>query len=139
MESWHLHPQLEKDCLPLGDLPLSRVLLLNDARYPWIILVPRLPALRELIDLETEQRITLLEESSRVQEALLTLHQPDKLNVGALGNLVPQLHLHHIGRFRDDPAWPGPVWGHSAAVAYKKEVLQETQTIWTEKLQLSPT
>ncbi len=117
-----LHPQLQKDCHLLGHLKLSTVLLLNDARYPWIILVPQRPDLRELIDLDSGDRIQLLEESSLVQQVLLDLFRPEKLNVGALGNLVPQLHLHHVARFSDDPAWPGPVWGHSPAQPYDSEV-----------------
>ena len=84
------------------------MLLLNDARYPWIILVPQQPELRELVDLSAADRIQLLDESSQVQQVLLDLFMPDKLNVGALGNVVPQLHLHHIARFHDDPAWPAP-------------------------------
>ncbi len=117
-----LHPQLQKDCHLLGHLKLSTVLLLNDARYPWIILVPQRPDLRELIDLDSGDRIQLLEESSLVQQVLLDLFRPEKLNVGALGNLVPQLHLHHVARFSDYPAWPGPVWGHSPAQPYDSEV-----------------
>ncbi len=134
----YLHPQLQQDCHLLGQLELSTVLLLNDCRYPWIILVPQRPELRELIDLSVEARIQLLEESSLIQRVLLDLFKPDKLNVGALGNLVPQLHLHHIARFRDDPAWPAPVWGHSAAEPYSDEefALRSSQLI--EELSLSP-
>lgn len=134
--SFQLHPQLEKDCFLLGRLPLSQVLLLNDQRYPWIILVPQRADLRELIDLTPEDQQQLLTESNRVQRALLDLFSPEKLNVGALGNLVPQLHLHHIARNQDDPAWPGPVWGHSPALAYENSLLEQRSELITNTLQL---
>lgn len=120
-----LHPQLEKDCHMLGVLPLSAVLLLRDARYPWVILVPQREGVREWIDLNEADRQQLLSESCRLQEALRDLYRPDKLNVGLLGNLVPQLHLHHLARFQADPAWPGPVWGHSPAVPYTEAALAQ--------------
>jgi diadenosine tetraphosphate (Ap4A) HIT family hydrolase len=121
----NLHPQLQKDCHVLGALPLSAVLLLNDARYPWVVLVPQRDEVREWIDLNAADRQQLLLESCRVQEALRDLYHPDKLNVGLLGNIVPQLHLHHIGRFTTDPAWPGPVWGHSKAEGFAPDQLQQ--------------
>lgn len=133
----HLHPQLQQDCHLLGQMELSAVLLLNDARYPWIILVPQQPELRELIDLSAAGRIQLLDESSQVQQVLLDLFKPDKLNVGALGNLVPQLHLHHIARFHDDPAWPAPVWGHSAAQPYSSEGYSKRSRALIESLSLT--
>jgi diadenosine tetraphosphate (Ap4A) HIT family hydrolase len=108
----------------LGALPLSVVLLLNDARYPWVVLVPQRQDVREWIDLNDADRQQLLLESCQVQEALRDLYHPDKLNVGLLGNIVPQLHLHHIARLTTDPAWPGPVWGHSAAEGYSQSGLQ---------------
>ena len=120
-----LHPQLQKDCHVLGALPLSVVLLLNDARYPWVVLVPQREDVREWIDLNDADRQQLLLESCQVQEVLRDLYHPDKLNVGLLGNIVPQLHLHHIARFTIDPAWPGPVWGHSAAEGYSQSGLQQ--------------
>lgn len=133
-----LHPQLQKECFLLGEMELSLVLLLNDSRYPWVILVPQRPELRELIDLNHEDQLQLLEESNRVQQALLELFTPEKLNVGALGNLVPQLHLHHIARFSDDPAWPGPVWGHSPPHPYSDIQLEQRQEALYEKLVITP-
>lgn len=113
-----LHPRLAADTHSVGDLPLCRVLLLDDARYPWVVLVPRLPELREIHELALAERVQLLEESCQVAVWLQRSFAPDKLNLGTLGNLVPQLHLHHIARYRTDPAWPGPVWGHSPAQPY---------------------
>ena len=132
-----LHPQLNKDCSILGKMQLSLVLLLNDSRYPWIILVPQQPNLCELIDLERPQQLQLLDESNQVQQVLLELYSPEKLNVGALGNLVPQLHLHHIARFADDPAWPAPVWGHSPATPYDDDQLEHRSRELIEALSIT--
>ncbi len=119
MESvWSLHPQLAQDTVPVGDLPLARVLLANDANYPWLILVPRLPRLVELIDLEENAQIQLLGEISAAARALKTVTQCDKLNIAALGNQVAQLHVHVIARQHNDSAWPKPVWGVTPALAY---------------------
>ena len=108
---FELHPQLAKDCLPLGRLTLCRVLLMNDATYPWFILVPERDGVRELFELDADDRLALWDESALLSRALVQAFAPDKLNVAALGNQVPQLHVHHIARYRHDPAWPAPVWG----------------------------
>lgn len=113
-----LHERLKADTHPVADWGLSRVLLMNDARYPWLILVPRRAGLVELHDLKHAERLVLMEEIARAGERLKSLTAAAKINVGALGNLVPQLHIHVIARDPCDPAWPGPVWGHSAAVPY---------------------
>jgi diadenosine tetraphosphate (Ap4A) HIT family hydrolase len=125
MTAFTLHPQLAHDCTTVGDLPLSRLLLLNDSRYPWLVLVPRRAAVTELFDLEPGDRALLLEETCLVGEQLMRLCGGDKLNVGALGNLVAQLHVHVVSRAVGDPAWPGPVWGHSAALPYAEPALVE--------------
>ena len=125
VESFVLHPILATDCHVVGDWGLSRVLLLDDCRYPWLLLVPRCPNLTEIYQLPAEDRAVLLEESCRLGEFLMDSFDGDKLNIGALGNLVPQLHLHHVVRRAGDPAWPGPVWGHSPAQAYEDEPLTE--------------
>ena len=125
MNTFSLHPQLARDCHLVGDLPLSRVLLLDDCRYPWVILVPRRVGIREIHQLDPLDRGRLLDESCRLGEWLLETFGGDKLNIAALGNLVPQLHLHHVVRRHDDPAWPGPVWGHSAAQPYLADALQQ--------------
>lgn len=116
--SFSLDSRLAADTLPVGDLPLSRVLLMNDRRYPWLILVPRRTGAVEWVDLGEQDGLRLWRESMQVCACLRCLYPEGKLNVGALGNVVAQLHLHHIVRSSDDPAWPGPVWGHSAAEPY---------------------
>ncbi len=116
--AFSLHPQLTADTVPVGDLPLSRVLLANDANYPWLILVPRLPGLVELIDLEENAQVQLVGEIDAAARALKTISQCDKLNIAALGNMVAQLHVHVIARRRSDAAWPKPVWGAVAPAAY---------------------
>lgn len=113
-----LDPAFIRDCHALGDLPLCRVLLMNDARYSWLVLIPRRSGAVEIIDLAPEERYRLMDEIAFAGEVLKAVVAPDKINVGALGNMVPQLHVHVIARFRSDPAWPGPVWGHSPGVAY---------------------
>lgn len=117
--TWALHPQLAHDTVPVGDMPLSRVLLSNDANYPWLIVVPRLPGLVELIDLEENDQIQLLAEISDAARALKEITECEKLNIAALGNVVAQLHVHIIGRGHDDAAWPKPVWGAAPPSAYE--------------------
>jgi len=114
-----LHPRLQDDAIEVLDLPLCRVLLMNDARYPWLILVPRQPGARELVDLDRDARIQLMDEIAAASEVIAAVFAPEKLNVGALGNLVPQLHVHVVGRYASDGAWPGPVWGSGPAEPYK--------------------
>jgi diadenosine tetraphosphate (Ap4A) HIT family hydrolase len=121
---FELHPQLCADTFVVGDLPLCRLLLMNDASYPWFILVPRRPGISEIFELETRDQTQLLRESSALSRVLHTLFNADKLNIGALGNLVPQLHVHHIVRYRSDRAWPQPVWGFAPAEPYSNRVMQ---------------
>ncbi len=118
MTTFILDQNLDRDTIPLGRMALARVLLMNDARYPWIILVPEKPDLAEIIDLAEEDRQQLMREIAAASEALKALFNPDKLNVGALGNRVRQLHVHVLARFQSDAAWPGPVWGVGQAEAY---------------------
>lgn len=122
MDSFQLHERLAADTIPVADWALSRVLLMNDARYPWLILVPRRAGLSELHDLKHAERMVLIEEINRVSLGLKTLTNAIKINVGALGNLVPQLHIHVVARKQGDAAWPGPVWGSGSAVAYEQGV-----------------
>ncbi|WP_428771689.1 HIT domain-containing protein [Vibrio sp.] len=112
--SFSLHPQLAKDTDLIGEYPLCLVLLHKDAAVPWVILVPKRENARELYLLPMQDQQQFLLESQAVCSVLEAEFQPDKLNTGALGNMVPQLHLHHIARFSDDPAWPGPVWGNTS-------------------------
>jgi carboxymethylenebutenolidase len=113
-----LHPTLAADCSEVGELALSRVLLMNDARYPWLILVPKLKDAREIIDLSREDQHRLMDEIARISAALQSVCDPTKLNVAALGNRVPQLHVHVVARFEGDAAWPDPVWGHGEREPY---------------------
>jgi diadenosine tetraphosphate (Ap4A) HIT family hydrolase len=116
--SFELHERLAADTTSVADWPLSRVLLMNDARYPWLILVPRREGLTEIFQLSVADRVTLTEEMARAAEQLKAITGCAKINIGALGNLVPQLHIHVIARNPGDFAWPGPVWGNGAATAY---------------------
>ncbi len=120
-----LHPKLSEDTITLGDFPLSRLLLMNDSTYPWFILVPRRADLREIHELTEADQQQLLKESSQLARQLVALFKADKLNVAALGNLVPQLHLHHIVRYQDDPCWPAPVWGRTLPIPYTPARLPE--------------
>lgn len=108
---FELHPRLAADTFVLGDFALCRLLLMNDAQYPWFILVPRRDGAREIYLLEERDQRQLLAESGLLSRAIMEAYRGGKLNVAALGNLVPQLHLHHVVRFEGDPAWPAPVWG----------------------------
>ncbi|MBB2963992.1 HIT domain-containing protein [Methylobacterium sp. R2-1] len=110
-DAFSLDPRLAADTHPVGDLALCSVLLMDDARFPWLILVPRRPALSELTDLTSEDAAIAFEEIRLTVGVVQALARPDKVNVAALGNVVPQLHIHVVARFRSDPAWPGPVWG----------------------------
>jgi len=124
-EGFQLHPRLTADCILIGSLPLSQLLLLDDARYPWFVLVPRRVGVSEIFELDADDQRRLWEESARLSRFMKQAFHADKLNIGVLGNLVPQLHMHHIARFRSDPAWPGPVWGHSDAQPYAKHAISE--------------
>lgn len=118
-----LDPRLAADTTVIGDLPLSRVLLMQDARFPWLILVPRQPGLRDLTDLARDDQHALLDEINRCAHVLRALDKPDKLNVAALGNVVAQLHVHVIARHTTDAAWPRPVWGFGERERYDAPVL----------------
>lgn len=120
-DGFSLHPQLAEDTLFVLDMPLSCLLLMNEARYPWCILVPRRARIQEIYEMAQADRQQLWLESDQVSRMLVSLFQPDKLNIAALGNVVPQLHLHHIARFQTDEAWPAPVWGKFKPKPYTAE------------------
>lgn len=120
-----LHTQLVKDCVTIGDLPLCRVLLMNDANYPWLVLVPRRPEIIELFELTRLDQQQLLDEITQVSSALAGHFRADKMNIAALGNIVPQLHVHIVARYSDDAAWPKPVWGAVPAQPYAEDALRE--------------
>jgi diadenosine tetraphosphate (Ap4A) HIT family hydrolase len=115
---FRLHPRLAQDGFPLGRFPLCRLLLMNERRYPWFILVPERTGIGEIHHLEEADQFRLIRESCALSRTLSEVFRPDKLNVAALGNRVPQLHVHHVVRYRDDPAWPEPVWGRFAPEPY---------------------
>ena len=118
-----IHAQLRADCLQIGRFTLCHLLLSKDANYPWCILVPDREGISEIHQLSDADQRLLIQESSQLARGLEKVCSPDKLNIAALGNVVPQLHLHHIVRYRDDPAWPAPVWGRVAPRSYKEEEL----------------
>ena len=120
-----LHPRLKQDCLLIGRFTLCRLLLMRDANYPWFILVPDREDISEIFQLSGEDQVQLLRESSRLSAVLVERFRADKLNIAALGNVLPQLHVHHVVRYRDDPAWPAPVWGHAPARPYTPEGLSD--------------
>ncbi|MCA1951971.1 MAG: HIT family protein [Hyphomicrobiales bacterium] len=113
-----LDPRLDEVGIALHDLPLSTIFLFDDARFPWLMLVPRRAGITEILDLAEADRRQLFDETLRAAAALRAVSAPDKLNIGALGNIVRQLHVHVVGRFQSDPAWPGPVWGHGERRPY---------------------
>ena len=121
MADFQLHPRLAQDCYLVGNLSLCQLLLMNDSQYPWFILVPRRAELTEIYQLTADDRHSLLEESCLLAENLQAIYQADKLNIAAIGNLVPQLHIHHIVRYRNDQAWPAPVWGKLPAIPYAEQ------------------
>ncbi|MCK9237630.1 MAG: HIT domain-containing protein [Thiopseudomonas sp.] len=119
-----LDERLKNDTCWLGDFPLCRVLLMNDSRYPWLILVPRQADISEVFQLSAPQQQTLWQETTQVAHALNTLFAADKMNIATLGNVVSQLHMHVVARMRNDAAWPAPVWGKGTAEPYSAEQIQ---------------
>ena len=120
-----IHPQLLNDCKILGRFTLCHLLLTLDANYPWFILVPDRDSINEIYQLNKDDQAQLLNESSLLSERIMRVFNGDKLNVAALGNQVPQLHVHHIVRYRNDPAWPAPIWGKIAPIPYSETGLDD--------------
>ena len=125
--TFELHPQLRADSLLLGELPLCSVLLINDSQFPWFVLVPRLSNAKEIYQLAEEDQIQLWQESSLLSQSVMSTFAGDKLNVASIGNLVPQLHIHHVVRFKSDPCWPAPIWGKLPMVSYSLEKARSIQ------------
>jgi len=121
---FELHPRLAADTLIVGEFKLSQLLIHRDANYPWFILVPKRPDVMEIYHLSEEDRIQLMVESCMLAEALVDVFSPDKINIATLGNIVPQLHMHHVARYKTDGAWPNPIWGAQPALDYRQENLQ---------------
>ena len=122
-QSWTLHPQLASDSRHIGDLPLSQARVMHDANYPWLVLVPRRAGASEIVDLDPGDRAQLMTEIADAGRVLKSVTRCDKLNVAAIGNVVPQLHVHIVARRRDDAAWPRPVWGAAPPRAYEPDAL----------------
>lgn len=122
---FELHPQLKADTIIVGSLSLSLVLLHKDANYPWCILVPKREGVREIHHLTDEDQADLIRESSHLAEVMTSIFAPTTMNIAALGNVVPQLHIHHVARFQDDLAWPHPIWGAAEAKEYRQQELDE--------------
>lgn len=131
---FQLDSRLQGDTVELGRFPLCKALMMKDSRYPWVILVPVKKDVFEYFHLSTQERAQLMEESAWVAEKMADHFAPDSMNVAALGNVVAQLHVHHVARDKNDPAWPGPVWGHSPAEPFSDEALaarvDELQTLF---------
>ncbi|PPK76916.1 diadenosine tetraphosphate (Ap4A) HIT family hydrolase [Methylobacter tundripaludum] len=126
--TFQLHPRLEQDCIAIGRFELCRLLMMNDSQYPWFILVPERADLQEIYQLNKAERELLTEESSYLAENLAALYKADKMNIAAIGNIVPQLHIHHIVRYQVDKAWPAPVWGKFDAVPYTERQIADNLT-----------
>jgi diadenosine tetraphosphate (Ap4A) HIT family hydrolase len=137
-ERFELDPRLQSDTHVLGELPLARVLLVDDARFPWLILVPRRANASEVFDLTAEDYLALMQEVRAAAVAMELLFNPDKINVAALGNVVPQLHVHVVARFITDAAWPRPVFGAGAAEPYSDAALAQILRKVREALDLRP-
>lgn len=127
-----LHPTLENDSVVLGDYPLCRVLLIKDKQYPWLVLVPRRDGVREIYELTEDDQQQFWRESAELGRELMRVFDGDKLNIGALGNMVPQLHVHHIVRYAKDPAWPGPIWGAQPMYNYTSQGLTDFKAQFTQ-------
>ncbi|WP_303749587.1 HIT family protein [Stenotrophomonas pigmentata] len=129
-----LDTRLAADSVLIADGPLSQIRLMNDDRFPWVVLVPRVPGASEWIDLDGAQQRLLLAEINQISQHLKHKPNVSKINIGALGNIVRQLHVHLIGRNENDAAWPGPVWGSGKAQRFDPEVLAERVEIWRQRL-----
>lgn len=140
-DTFKLHELLQRDAIELLALPLSTLLLMNDSNYPWFVLVPRVDNIQDIYQLDWEQQQQFLNESSMLSEILMQLFKGTKMNVAALGNICPQLHVHHIVRFEEDISWPKPVWGQVPMKAYtltelenlKEKVLPALDKIFTQE------
>ena len=131
-----LDPRLDNDTIFIASFTLCDALLMNDARYPWVILVPRITGVTEIYQLSAIQQQQLMLESNSVAQKLAELVSADKMNVAALGNVVSQLHIHHVARYQQDEAWPAPVWGKGTAVPYSEDeqhaVISQLQQVFSE-------
>lgn len=135
MTQFLLHPQLAADTKLLGEFPLCQVLLANDGNFPWLILVPKINEITEFHQLNDKQQAQFLIESNAISRLLKDELKADKINIAALGNMVPQLHIHHVARFKSDVCWPKPIWGQAPAVLRTEQQAAELITIISTALQ----
>jgi diadenosine tetraphosphate (Ap4A) HIT family hydrolase len=133
-ETFTLHPQLAKDCFELAEFPLCKLLLCNDSAYPWFILVPKVDDITDIYQLDWQQQQQLLNESSLLSELVMQVFIGYKMNVAALGNVVEQLHVHHVVRFKNDASWPKPIWGQQPLTPYTEIELDELKAKVLPKL-----
>lgn len=126
--SFELHSDLQRDGIPMGTFALCQVLLINDSHYPWFVLVPKRGGISDTIDLTREDHGQLWDESREFSKAIMIAFEGEKLNVAALGNMTPQLHIHHIVRYKSDAAWPGPIWGKHVLKPYSVSEIQKIKT-----------
>lgn len=122
--TFQLHPQLKQDSIFCGRFELCQLRMINDRQYPWFVLVPEINEITEIFQLEKQLQIQLFEESSFLAIRLQSVYQADKLNIASIGNIVPQLHLHHIVRYQSDKAWPAPIWGKYPAIRYQPDEIK---------------
>ncbi len=132
--AFELHPDLVRDGIDMGRMDLCRILLINDTTYPWFVLVPERPDISDTIDLTPDDYQKLWEESRIFSTAIMDAFEGEKLNVAALGNMTPQLHVHHVVRFKSDPAWPGPIWGKHPMHPYSEHEVQSIREKLSRKL-----
>jgi diadenosine tetraphosphate (Ap4A) HIT family hydrolase len=134
--TFQLHHRLEQDCIAIGSFELCRLLMTNDSQYPWFVLVPERADMREIYQLSRSDRQLLTEESNYLAENLAILYQADKMNIAAIGNMVPQLHIHHIVRYQTDKAWPAPIWGKFDTVPYTEQQIVDNLIRIKEQLKM---
>jgi len=136
---FQLHPRLKQDSIAIGKFNLTELRLINDSQYPWFVLVPMRADISEVYQLSADDQQLLQQESSLLTKTLADLYNADKMNIAAIGNIVPQLHIHHIVRYKTDIAWPAPVWGKFDAVPYTEQqiekIKQEIKNILSPLLQ----
>jgi len=134
--TFQLHPRLKQDCIAIGRFELCQLLMMDDNQYPWFILVPERADVQEIYQLSKTERQLLTEESSYLAENLAALYQADKMNIATIGNIVPQLHIHHIVRYQTDKAWPAPVWGKFDAIPYTEQQIADNLAHIKEQLNM---
>lgn len=132
--TFQLHPRLQQDSIAIGTFKLSELRLINDSHYPWFILVPKQPDISEIFQLTETDQQQLQQESNLLAKTLADVFKADKMNIAAIGNMVPQLHIHHIVRYKDDIAWPAPVWGKFDAVPYTAHQIEKIKSNITTQL-----